>query len=130
MFGLSGDVVRLVKKGTWASMALLILTLVVVRSPIMGAFRPDDSVELAKKEERAQLDRQGKELPGIRPFPSLQATKEEVDAAGGANIKVVDDVTKAKGEGVIVNIGGGQKIKVITKKKVQPNPEDPAPQAP
>lgn len=125
-FGLSGDVVRFVKKGTWASMVLLLLTLVIVRSPIMGAFRPDDTVELAKKEERAELDRQGKALPGIRPFPSLQATQEEVEAAGGTNIKVVDDVDISKGNGVTVNIGNGQKIKLM-KKKAQPSSQVPDP---
>jgi len=125
VFGLSGDVARLLKKATWASMVLLVLTLVIVRSPLMGAFRPDETVELAKKEERAELDRQGKALPGIRPFPSLQATQEEVDAAGGSNVKVVEDLNKAEGEGIVVNIGNGQKIKVV-KKKAQAAP----PQAP
>lgn len=129
VFGLSGDVARLLKKATWASMVLLVLTLVVVRSPLMSAFRPDDSVELAKKEERAELDRQGKSLPGIRPFPSLQATQEEVDAAGGSNVKVVEDLNKAEGKGIVVNIGNGQKIKVV-KKKAQAAPQAPPPQAP
>ena len=125
MFGLSGDVARLLKKATWASMVLLVLTLVIVRSPLMGAFRPDETVELAKKEERAELDRQGKALPGIRPFPSLQATQEEVDAAGGSNVKVVEDLNKAEGGGIVLNIGNGQKINVV-KKKAQAAP----PQAP
>jgi len=125
VFGLSGDVARLLKKATWASMVLLVLTLVIVRSPLMGAFRPDETVELAKKEERAELDRQGKALPGIRPFPSLQATQEEVDAAGGSNVKVVEDLNKAEGGGIVLNIGNGQKIKVV-KKKAQAAP----PQAP
>eukprot|EP00802_Teleaulax_amphioxeia_P016293 Tamp_16408.p1 GENE.Tamp_16408~~Tamp_16408.p1 ORF type:complete len:286 (-),score=87.32 Tamp_16408:610-1467(-) len=118
-FGLSGDVVRFIKKGTWASVALLVLALVVVRSPLMGAFRPDESVELAKKAERSQLDREGKTLPGIRPFPSLQATEEEVLAgkADGTAVKIVDDVEKAGGNGFTVNIGGGQKIKLVKKKK-------------
>eukprot|EP00277_Geminigera_cryophila_P003332 CAMPEP_0179425830 /NCGR_PEP_ID=MMETSP0799-20121207/12393_1 /TAXON_ID=46947 /ORGANISM="Geminigera cryophila, Strain CCMP2564" /LENGTH=290 /DNA_ID=CAMNT_0021200499 /DNA_START=27 /DNA_END=899 /DNA_ORIENTATION=+ len=123
-FGLSGDTVRMVKTGTWACCVLLILTLVVVRSPLMGSFRPDDSVEFAKKEERAALDRQGKLLPGYRPFPSLQATPEEVAAKTeeGSNVRFVPDVDKSKEDGVVFNIGNGQRIKLLKKtiKKAAP----------
>ena len=113
VFGLPGDAVRFVKKGTYATLALMVLALVVVRSPLMNIIAPDaGKLELAKKAEREALDKQGKALPGVRPFPSLQLTPEEEVASGGAAVKVVDDATLGKSEGLEINIGGGQKIKM------------------
>ena len=40
--------------------SLQVFTLVIVRSPLMSVFRPDESVELAKKQERSALDRSDK----------------------------------------------------------------------
>ena len=113
VFGLPGDAVRFVKKGTYATLALMVLALVVVRSPLMNIIAPDaGKLELAKKAEREALDKQGKALPGVRPFPSLQLTPEEEVASGGSAVKVVDDATLGKSEGLEINIGGGQKIKM------------------
>jgi hypothetical protein len=134
-FGLSGDVVRFIKKGTYACMALLVLALVVVRSPLINVINPEaPKLEQAKKAEREKLDKEGKALPGVRPFPSLQATQEEVDkmnAEGrGSAVKVVDEKALGNVEGVEVNIGGGQKIKLVPKKIPKNSETTPATDAP
>ncbi|EKX38877.1 hypothetical protein GUITHDRAFT_154574 [Guillardia theta CCMP2712] len=67
-FGLSGDMMRMIKNGTWACIALLVLLEVYARSPLAGDLRLPDAEERAIQVQRQEQAKEGKILPGVRPW--------------------------------------------------------------
>mmetsp|Transcript_36334 Transcript_36334/g.56778 ORF Transcript_36334/g.56778 Transcript_36334/m.56778 type:complete len:239 (-) Transcript_36334:1001-1717(-) len=80
-FGLPGPVLRFIKNGTWACIALLVFAEVVARTPLIEQLsKGANEAERSALLERRELDKAGKALPGVRPWAPVGGLKDAGDA--------------------------------------------------
>lgn len=68
IFGLPGGVVRIVKQGTWACLALLVAAEVFARTPLADSFRAEGRNEQEELQKRREKSTKGEKPEGVRPL--------------------------------------------------------------